>query len=103
MVLGLCKIAFRNINSTILISHSKSSQYLNLNKSGYKKIRGKACNSSTSYLYYIIYNNVLELVVQTELHVSAVEVETEGLNLGIAVANLLIAEETNLSYESDVV
>ena len=61
MVLGLCKIAIRNINSTILISHSKSSQYLDLNKSGYKKIRGKACNSSTSYLfilYIIMYQNL---------------------------------------------
>ena len=60
MVLGLCKIVIYNTNKTILAFYSKPSQYLDLNKGRYKK-RGKAWNSSTSYLfilYIIMYQNL---------------------------------------------
>ena len=56
-------------------------------------------------LFYVIDVLILllELVVNTELDVCSVEVNTECLNLSSTLVLLLVTEETNLCDESHVV
>ena len=70
----------------------------NNNEKGCKQRR--ACS-----LFYVIDVLILllELVVNTELNVCSVEVNTESLNLSSTLVLLLVTEETNLCDESHVV